>query len=93
MQQEVVAMTNRDIDRITLIRQFIDNKLSLVHAAKALGMAERHFRRLVRQFQQMGPVGVVSAKRGRPSNNRISNKLNCRLSLLFSKIFMIMAQH
>ena len=75
MKQGALVMTNRDIDRITLIRQFLDKQITLKQAAKVLRLSERHLRRLVRRFTLIGPCGIVSEARGKPSNNQLSQAI------------------
>ncbi len=40
-------------------------------AAKMLGISERHVRRLMRAYRRSGAEGLISKRRGKPSNNRL----------------------
>ncbi len=41
-------------------------------AGQRLGLSERQVRRLLRRYEAEGAVGLVSRRRGRPSNRRIA---------------------
>ncbi|WP_055338116.1 ISNCY family transposase [Ralstonia solanacearum] len=48
-------------------------------AAERLGISARHVRRLVLRLQEDGPSGLVSRKRGRPSNRQLPPGLESRI--------------
>jgi hypothetical protein len=64
-------MTMRDLDRLKCIQGVIDRQLRLCQAAERLNLTTRQVRRLVRRYEQEGPVGLISRHRNRPSNRRI----------------------
>jgi DNA-binding MarR family transcriptional regulator len=66
-----VTMTMRDLDRLKCIQGVIDRQLRLYQAAERLNLTTRQVRRLVRRYEQEGPVGLISRHRNRPSNRRI----------------------
>lgn len=66
-----VTVTMRDLDRLKCIQGVIDRQLRLYQAAERLGLTTRQVRRLVRRYEQEGPVGLISRHRNRPSNRRI----------------------
>ena len=65
-----VTMTMRELDRLKCIQGLIDGQLKQHSVATRLGLTTRQVRRLVRQYQRQGPVGLVSKLRNRPSNRR-----------------------
>lgn len=46
--------------------------LRVGHAAQRLGLSRRQFERLVQRYKDEGPAGLVSRKRGRPSNRQLT---------------------
>ncbi|MDP6981444.1 MAG: helix-turn-helix domain-containing protein [Myxococcota bacterium] len=52
-----------------------DKRLTQREAATMLGLTTRQVRRLQRAYTQDGPRGLVSKRRGRPSNRRLSSEL------------------
>lgn len=72
MSQKVISMTTREIDRLNLIRQCLDKKITKRLAAKTLDITEQHLSRLIKRYQQDGAIGIVSQKRGKSSNRSYS---------------------
>jgi len=68
-----VTMTMRDLDRLKCVQGVVDRQLKLYQAAERLGLTTRQVRRLVRRYQQDGPVGLISRHRNRPSNSRLKD--------------------
>jgi transposase len=52
-----------------------DKRLTQKEAAQLLGVSIRQVKRLWRAYQEKGPPGLVSARRGKPSNNRLDGGL------------------
>jgi transposase len=48
-----------------------DKRLTQKEAARMLGISTRQVKRLWRAYRQKGAKGLVSARRGKPSNNRL----------------------
>ena len=70
-----VTMTMRELDRLKCIQGLIDGHLKQHAVATRLGLTTRQVRRLVRQYQQQGPVGLISKLRDRPSNRRLKSEI------------------
>ena len=68
-----VTMTMRELDRLKCIQGLIDGHLKQTAVAARLGLTTRQVRRLVRQYEQQGPVGLISKLRNRPSNRRLKS--------------------
>jgi hypothetical protein len=68
-----VTMTMRELDRLKCIQGLIDGQLKQNAVATRLGLTTRQVRRLVRQYKQQGPVGLISKLRNRPSNRRLKS--------------------
>jgi hypothetical protein len=66
-------MTMRELDRLKCIQGLIDGQLKQHAVATRLGLTTRQVRRLVRQYEQQGPVGLISKLRNRPSNRRLKS--------------------
>ena len=63
-----VAMTMRELYRLKCIQGLIDGQLKQTAVAARLGLTTRQVRRLVRRYEQQGPIGLISRLRDRPSN-------------------------
>ena len=81
--EETFLMTKKEIERLKVLTQVIDCKLSQVIAAKKLGLSERQVRRLVIKIKLQGDRSMISKKRGKVSNRCLPNQLKAKaLSLL-----------
>ncbi len=69
---EVITVSMQELDRLKTVQAVVDGQLRPGVAAERLEITDRQFRRLLERYRQEGPSGLVSRKRGRPSNNRMS---------------------
>ena len=81
--KEKVQMTIKEADRLGLMRQVDQGKLSLKRVSEELGLSLRQVKRIRKRYIAQGEKGLVSLKRGRESNRKIpQNTRNKILSLL-----------
>jgi hypothetical protein len=66
----VICMSQTELNRLTVIMDFAESRLTARQAAETLRTTERQAWRLLKRFRQDGAPGLVSRKRGRPSNRR-----------------------
>jgi hypothetical protein len=78
-QNTRVTFAMRDLDRLKCIQAVVDGDLKLVRASERLGLTTRQVRRLARRYAAGGPVGLVSKRFDRPSNNRLDEALADRV--------------
>lgn len=71
----LITMSGKEIDRADVIRDVCERRLRRKDAASLLSLTERQVQRLMNRFRQSGIEGLVSKRRGQPSNNRCSDKL------------------
>lgn len=72
---EEILMTTKEADRLHHMKLILDKSLSQKSVAMALGCSDRHVRRLLKKYKQNGEEGLISQRRGHPSNNRINPSL------------------
>lgn len=72
---ERIEMSGKEIRRLEVLRQVADGVVSQRAAALALGMSERQVRRLQRRYESEGAAGLVSQRRGKPSNRRYAESI------------------
>lgn len=75
MAEEALTMTVRETDRLSVVRQTIEGKLTWVEAAERLRISERQVGRLCAQVRAEGSRGVIHGLRGTKSNRRLSDEL------------------
>lgn len=68
--EEVLEMSKKELDRYHIIQQLKCRKLTHSKAAALLNLSERQVRNLLVQFNTYGTKGLISKKRGHPSNRQ-----------------------
>ena len=66
-------MSAKEADRYAVIRQVIERKMGQSDAAAWLGLSVRQVKRLCQAVREQDTAGVISKRRGRPSNRRIAD--------------------
>jgi hypothetical protein len=74
-----VTVTMRELDRLKCIQTVVDGDLAPIRAAERLGVTSRQVRRLARRYVREGPVGLISKRCNRPSNNRLDAGLEAQV--------------
>lgn len=64
-------MSKKELTRLEVVQRVANGGMRIATAACQLKLSERHVKRLVRAFRSNGAAGLVSKRRGKPSNNRI----------------------
>jgi len=75
MSGNTITMSHAEIDRLSIIESTIHRYITQVAAAKQLKLSVRQVKRLVSNYHLEGPQGLVSKRRGKPSNNRIADAI------------------
>jgi len=68
---ELLPMSNREITRLEAMQRIKDKRLTQKEAARVLSLSVRQIKRLYRAYKAQGARGLVSQRRGKPSNNRL----------------------
>lgn len=69
-KQELITMSEGELKRIQIIANAANKKIKQKEAAKQLGLEKRQIIRLVKIYREQGEKGLLSTKRGKPSNRR-----------------------
>jgi transposase len=72
-------MSQKEVDRLDIIQQVISKRLTQVEASKRLGLSARQVRNLRRQYEREGAKGLISKRRGEPSNNTLSKAIKAEV--------------
>ena len=79
-------MSTKELSRLEIKQRLSEKRMSQKKAASVLGISVRHVKRLLRNYRRDGAQGLISKRRGRPSNNRLSETTRQKiLDLLKSK--------
>jgi transposase len=71
----VRSMSDAELRRLEVLRDVDRDRLPVRTAAQLLGRSERTVWRLLKAFRAEGAPGVISKKRGRPSNRKTSEAI------------------
>jgi hypothetical protein len=69
----LIAMSERDLQRIEVLSKVAAGRMTVVSAAHVLDLSERQVRRLLERIRTGGAASIRHKAIGRPSNNRISD--------------------
>ena len=67
----VITMSRNELTRLRVLIDVADGRLSVADATGLIGVGRRQIYRLLQAFRADGPHGVISRKRGRPSNRAL----------------------
>lgn len=81
----MIEMTAKDVLRSQVMAQVVEGKLDQASAASRLGISVRQVKRLKRRLQDEGTPGLLSKKRGRPSNRRTAPEVLARAVALIGE--------
>ncbi|WP_407674601.1 ISNCY family transposase [Paraliomyxa miuraensis] len=78
MSTRLLTMSRTELDRLDVVQRVLERRLTQRQAATLLGLGERQVQRLCRTVRAHGAAGLVSKKRGRPSNRQCPQALRQR---------------
>ncbi len=72
-------MSKKELSRLEVVQAVVGSKLTQMEAAVRLRLSVRQIKRLCQSYRQDGAAGVVSRRRGQPSNHRIEEAERARV--------------
>jgi transposase len=79
METERIALSQRERDRLKVLHEVKQKQLTQRAAAERLKVTDRHVRRLLVGLRERGDGSVVHGLRGRPSNRKLSVRLEQKI--------------
>lgn len=73
VSERLITLSTKEFRRLQVVRDLANRRLTQVQAADQLGLSVRQIKRLLRTYRQDGGQGLLSKRRGQPSNNRLSD--------------------
>jgi hypothetical protein len=70
-ERGTLTMSCKELNRLQILNRVLERRLTQAKAAEQLGLSLRHVERLCWKLKREGADGLVSKKRGRPSNRRL----------------------
>jgi transposase len=71
MRQETFSLSQKELQRVSVISTCIKGDLACASAAGLLGLSVRHIKRLKKRLREGGEAALAHANRGRPSPRRL----------------------
>ena len=65
-----IEMNSKELARKSEIERVLEKRTTQAKAAIKLGLSQRQFRRILQRYRKEGVSGLVSKKRGVPSNRK-----------------------
>lgn len=78
---EVLEMSTKELERYDVLNGVRRKAMTQGKAAELLGISDRQVRKLLTLLKKKGPSGLVSRRRGRPSNHKKAHDLQTSGSL------------
>ena len=69
----VVLMSKRELNRIDVLARLDAGRLTTLAAADLMRVTVRQTHRLLKRYRDGGAPAIADRRRGRPSNNRLSD--------------------
>lgn len=66
--EEVLTMSKKEVDRLTILKQVDDKKLSVAETPEIMRISERQTYRILKRIREEGTKGIIHRLRGRKSN-------------------------
>jgi len=74
-----IRMSKKELSRLEVVQAVVGSRLTQGEAAGRLKLSVRQVKRLCRSYRQAGAAGLVSKRRGQPSNHRIGEAERARV--------------
>jgi transposase len=68
---ELLTMSKQELTRLEVMQRLEQKRMRQQEAAEILGISTRHVRRLLHSYREQREKGLISKRRGKPSNNRL----------------------
>ena len=82
MRQETCTLSQKELQRVTVISQCVQGNLACARAAELLALSPRHIKRLKSRYRLGSAAALAHASRGRPSHRRLPQRTRHRILAL-----------
>ena len=71
---ELLQMSRKELSRVEVMERMKAKKMTQKKGAEVLGISVRQVRRIWKKYEEKGAAGLMSERRGKPSNNRLPSE-------------------
>src|SRR5271169_5041356 len=82
MRQETCTLSQKELQRVTVLSQCVQQNLTCARAAELLDLSPRHIKRLKSRYRQGSAAALAHVSRGRPSHRRLPQRTRDRILAL-----------
>lgn len=82
MRQETFTLSQKELQRVTVIARCVQGNLTCARAAELLDLSPRHVKRLKSRYRQGSAAALAHVSRGRPSHQRTPQATRNRILAL-----------
>ncbi len=83
---ELLTMSKKELTRLGIMKRLEERRMRQKEAAAILDVSARHVRRLLCSYRDHEEAGLISKRRGKPSNNRLKPEIKRQaIDLLHSR--------
>lgn len=82
MRQETCTLSQKELQRVTVIAQCVQGNLTCARAAELLALSPRHIKRLKSRYRLGSAAALAHVSRGRPSRRRLPQRTRRRILAL-----------
>ena len=81
----ILTMSQKEVDRLSIINQLINKKITSSESSALLNLSERQIFRIMSRVRQEGSKGIIHKLRGKRSNRGYCESLKTKVIELYSK--------
>ena len=81
----VLTMSQKEVDRLSLINQVMNKKITIKESSAILHLSERQLFRVLSRVRQEGSKGIIHKLRGRKSNHGYGQEIKTKVIEIYSK--------
>jgi transposase len=70
--QELKTMSDQELTRFEVLQRIVNRQMTQTQAGQVLGLSRRQIYRLLQAIQEVGAAGLISKRRGKPSNHQLA---------------------
>lgn len=79
-----LTMSHKELERLEVVQRTLERRLTQAEGAAVLGISVRQIQRLCAAYRAQGASGLVSRRRGQPSNRTLPKALKAEVMALVS---------
>lgn len=82
---QILTMNNKERERIKVLSQITERKITVSDASEILRISERQGYRILKRYREQGDIGIIHKLRGRSSNRGYPHELREKVTKLYWK--------